>query len=66
MKRTTIIDFVEKYTREFSELTFLREKVDGVWTETSFRETREEAYRIGAGLYQSVASLSRSQPMDYQ
>ena len=52
MKRTTIIDFVEKYTHEFSELTFLREKVNGVWTETSFRETREEAYKIGAGLYQ--------------
>ena len=52
MKRLTIIDFVEKYTREYSELTFLREKVDGVWTETSFRETREEAYRIGAGLMQ--------------
>ncbi len=52
MKRTTIIDFVEKYTHEYSELTFLREKVDGVWTETSFRETREEAYKIGAGLYQ--------------
>ena len=52
MKRTTIIDFVEKYTHEFSELTFLREKVNGVWTETSFRKTREEAYRIGAGLYQ--------------
>ena len=48
----TIIDFVEKYTREYSELTFLREKVDGVWTETSFRETREEAYKIGAGLMQ--------------
>ena len=52
MKRTTIIDFVEKYTHEYSELTFLREKVDGIWTETSFRETREEAYKIGAGLYQ--------------
>ena len=52
MKRTTIIDFVEKYTHEFSELTFLREKVNGVWTETSFRETREEAHKIGAGLYQ--------------
>lgn len=52
MKRTTIIDFVEKYTHEFSELTFLREKVDGIWTETSFRETREEAHKIGAGLYQ--------------
>ena len=52
MKRTTIIDFVEKYTHEYSELTFLREKIDGVWTETSFRETREEAYKIGAGLMQ--------------
>ena len=50
MKKMTIIDFVEKYTHEYSELTFLREKVDGVWTETSFRETREEAYKIGAGL----------------
>ena len=48
----TIIDFVEKYTHEYSELTFLREKVDGVWTETNFRETREEAYKIGAGLLQ--------------
>ena len=50
MKKTTIIDFVEKYTHKYSELTFLREKVDGVWTETTFRETREEAYKIGAGL----------------
>ena len=50
MKRLTIIDFVEKYTHEYSELTFLREKVDGVWTETSFRATREEAHKIGAGL----------------
>ena len=48
----TIIDFVEKYTQEYSDLTFLREKVDGVWTETSFRATREEAYKIGAGLMQ--------------
>jgi long-chain acyl-CoA synthetase len=52
MTRLTIIDFVEKYTRQYSELTFLREKVDGVWTETTFRETREEAYKIGAGLIQ--------------
>ena len=52
MKRLTIIDFVEKYTHEYSELPFLREKIDGVWTETTFRKTREEAYRIGAGLLQ--------------
>ena len=52
MKKMTIIDFVEKYTHEYSDLTFLREKVDGVWTETTFRETREEAYKIGAGLMQ--------------
>jgi long-chain acyl-CoA synthetase len=50
MKRTTIIDFVERYTREYNDLTFLREKVDGRWTETSFRNTREEAHKIGAGL----------------
>ena len=52
MKRLTIIDFVEQYTHQYSERTFLREKIDGVWTETTFRETREEAYRIGAGLVQ--------------
>ena len=50
MKRLTIVDFVEKYTHEYSDLTFLREKVNGVWTETSFRSTREEAHKIGAGL----------------
>ncbi len=48
-KRITIIDFVERYTRQFSEHTFLREKVDGKWTETTFAQTRQEAYRIGAG-----------------
>ena len=48
--KLTIIDFVEKYTRKYDDLTFLREKVDGMWRETSFRETREESYRIGAGL----------------
>ena len=51
MKRLTIIDFVEKYTSEYNELTFLREKINGVWTETSYRETREEAHKIGAGLH---------------
>ena len=48
--KLTIIDFVEKYTRKYDDMTFLREKVDGMWRETSFRETREESYRIGAGL----------------
>ena len=51
MKQLTIIDFVEKYTNEYNDLTFLREKVGGVWTETTFRQTREEAYLIGAGLH---------------
>ena len=51
MKRMTIIDFVEKYTREFNDLTFLREKIGNVWTESSFGQTREEAYKIAAGLH---------------
>lgn len=49
-KRITIIDFVEKYTRQFAGNVFLREKVDSVWTETTFEQTRLESYRIGAGL----------------
>ncbi len=48
-KRITIIDFVERYTRQFAEHTFLREKVNGQWTETTFTQTREEAHRLGAG-----------------
>ncbi len=49
-KRLTIIDFVEKYTRQYAQNTFLREKVNGEWTETSFEQTRKMAYCIGAGL----------------
>ena len=47
--RPTIIDFVEHYTQKFSEHVFLREKINDVWTETTFRETREMAHRLGAG-----------------
>lgn len=49
-ERLTIIDFVEKYTHEFSSNVFLREKVDGVWQNTTFEQTREMAHRIAAGL----------------
>ncbi len=49
-ERLTIIQFVEKYCGQYAGNTFLREKVNGEWTETTFRQTRQEAYRIGAGL----------------
>ena len=48
--RPTIIEFVEKYTQEYSDHVFLREKVEDKWTETTFDQTRKESYRIGAGL----------------
>ena len=48
-KRPTIIDFVEKYTSIYADKTFLSEKVDGKWTETSFRETRAEGRILAAG-----------------
>ena len=48
-KRLTIIDFVEKYTSMYSDCTFLREKVDGVWTETSYSKTRDEGKILAAG-----------------
>ena len=49
-ERLTIIDFVEKYTREYSSHVFLREKPADHWTETTFEQTRLEAYRVAAGL----------------
>lgn len=48
-KRPTIIDFVEKYSSVYADKTFLREKVDGKWTETSFRKTRNEGRILAAG-----------------
>lgn len=48
-KRLTIIDFVERYTKLYTDRTFLREKVDGVWTRTSYKSTREEGRILAAG-----------------
>ena len=69
-KRPTIIDFVEKYTHQFANNVYLREKVDGKWLEITQAQTREEAYRIGAGLMalglqkgEKIALLSESRAM---
>ncbi|MBR1706453.1 MAG: AMP-binding protein [Bacteroidales bacterium] len=69
-ERTTIIDFVEQYTRQFADHPYLREKVDGKWTAITQAETRETAYRIGAGLMSlglqkgdKIALLSESRAM---
>ena len=69
-ERITIIEFIEKYTHKYADATYLREKMDGVWKEISFTETRETAYRIGAGLMSlglekgdKIALLSESRSM---
>ena len=69
-ERPTIIDFVERYTHRFPDNVYLREKVDGVWTETTQAQTRETAYKIGAGLMalglekgDKIALLSESRSM---
>ena len=68
--RPTIIDFVEKYSHQFPDNVYLREKVDGKWTEITQEQTRETAYRIGAGLMalglekgDKIALLSESRSM---
>ena len=70
MEKTTLIDFVEKYTAKYTASTYLREKVDGTWKEITFQQTRETAYRIGAGLMalgvekgDKIALLSESRSM---
>ena len=45
----TIIDFVDYYAAKYGSHTFLREKTDGVWTETSYTTTREEGRIYAAG-----------------
>ena len=69
-ERLTIIDFVEKYSRQWEDKVYLREKVDGVWKEITQGQTRQEAYRIGAGLMSlglkkgdKIALLSESRAM---
>ena len=69
-ERTTIIDFVEKYSHKYENYVYLREKVDGKWKEITQGQTREEAYRIGAGLMSlgvkkgdRIALLSESRAM---
>ena len=69
-ERPTIIDFVEKYTRQFADHTYLREKVNGEWKEITQEQTRQSAYRIGAGLMSlglekgdKIALLSESRAM---
>ena len=69
-ERTTIIDFVEHYSSVFPDHTYIREKVDGKWKEITQKQTREEAYRIGAGLMSlglkkgdKIALLSESRAM---
>ena len=59
-KRITIIDFVEKYTAKYDKDTFLREKVDGVWTETSYAKTREEGRILAAGFMALGLAFSAS------
>ena len=69
-ERPTIIDFVEKYTRKYPDHVYLREKVNGQWLEITQEQTRNEAYRIGAGLISlglqkgdKIALLSESRAM---
>ena len=69
-ERITIIDFIEKYSRQFPNNVYLREKVDGKWLEITQEQTRETAYRIGAGLMSlglkkgdKIALLSESRAM---
>ena len=69
-ERPTIIDFVEKYTRLYPDYVYLREKVNGQWLEITQEQTRNEAYRIGAGLISlglekgdKIALLSESRAM---
>lgn len=48
--KKTIIDAFEHSVSTFPDNTFLLEKVGKEWTQTTYRETQREVYRLGAGL----------------
>ena len=52
-ERITILDFVDKYAAKYAGDTFLREKLNGVWQETSFEDTRKEG-RVLAAAFMSL------------
>ena len=69
-ERPTIIDYVEHFTRQYADHVYLREKINGKWLEITQEQTRNEAYRIGAGLISlgvkkgdKIALLSESRAM---
>ena len=63
VKRLTIIEFVEKYVGKYSKNTFLWEKVGDQWTQTTYEQTKKDAYRIGAGLM--VLGLQKGEKVSF-
>ncbi|WP_455498367.1 AMP-dependent synthetase/ligase [Coprobacter sp.] len=50
MKKQTLVDLFEVSVNQFCDNTFLMEKIGTEWQQTSFAETREAVYKLGAGL----------------
>ncbi len=49
-KRNTLIDLFESSVSKFPQNTFLLEKHNKQWIETSYESTRKSVYELGAGL----------------
>lgn len=47
--RPTILEFVDHFCDLYASKTFLKEKIDGKWIETSFADTRKEGRILAAG-----------------
>ena len=50
MAKRTLIDLFEESVAKYSDKTFLMEKTDKVFENTSYAEVKCEALRTGAGL----------------
>lgn len=47
--KKTLPDLFEQSVKRYPENTFLLEKIGNTWTETSYREVREQVYDLAAG-----------------
>lgn len=48
--KKTIVDVFEQSVKQYSDRTFLMEKIGTEWVHSTYREIQQQVYRLGAGL----------------
>lgn len=47
--KKTLVDLFEESVAKYADNVFLKEKIGKTWTDTTYAQTRDAVYEIGAG-----------------